>query len=499
MAQLLTRLLDAKEPHGSLLVRELERMTGNKGIDVRYLADNTARAHQIMRRMGLDPADTTSLELYRTLVAHKDSATLFKDSDDVGLTYPEGIISFNQQDILANANKTFEKRTMKHMRCQMQHALSARYAETEKIDEETIEKLYKEAGLGMCKLTEYHDQKIEQQLGNAAGKPRVICVGDIFTDTFIALDENEASVETDKEGRDWLKIPFGSKPPYQEAEVVSAVGPSPNAAVAMARLGLDVELLSWLGGDQVGKDSLAYLAREHVGTTMMSVNKHQASSSYYVLRYGADRTILVKDEDYDYKWKAPSRVPDWVYLSHISKNSWRLHQELMDYLEEHPQVKLAFQPGTFHFKWGAKKLAKVYKRAHIVVMNREEAADVTGESTKSVKNLALALHELGPEIVVITDGPNGSFAWYEGTLYQIPNYPDPAPPLDRTGAGDAFASTIVSALALGQTIEEALVWAPINSMSVVQKLGAQAGLLHKKELLKYLENAPEWYKTEERT
>ena len=82
-------------------------------------------------------------------------------------------------------------------------------------------------------------------------------------------------------------------------------------------------------------------------------------------------------------------------------------------------------------------------------------------------------------------------------MYKVPNYPDPAPPLDRTGAGDAFASTIVAALALGETVATALTWAPINSMSVVQKLGAQAGLLGVEDIQKYLSEAPEWYKTEE--
>jgi sugar/nucleoside kinase (ribokinase family) len=79
----------------------------------------------------------------------------------------------------------------------------------------------------------------------------------------------------------------------------------------------------------------------------------------------------------------------------------------------------------------------------------------------------------------------------------MPNYPDPAEPYDRTGAGDAFASTITAALALGENLETALRWAPINSMSVVQKLGAQAGLLNRDELQKYLDEAPDWYQPTE--
>ena len=170
---------------------------------------------------------------------------------------------------------------------------------------------------------------------------------------------------------------------------------------------------------------------------------------------------------------------------------------MLSYLDAHPEVKLAFQPGTFHFKWGIDKLKRVYQRSYIVVMNREEAVDVTGGSYDDVRGLANALHAAGPEVVVITDGPEGSYASYDGRLYKVPNYPDPAPPLDRTGAGDAFASTIVAALALGETVATALTWAPINSMSVVQKLGAQAGLLGVEDIQKYLSEAPEWYKTEE--
>ena len=76
----------------------------------------------------------------------------------------------------------------------------------------------------------------------------------------------------------------------------------------------------------------------------------------------------------------------------------------------------------------------------------------------------------------------------------MPLYPDPKPPFERTGAGDAFASTFVASLIKGNTIEGALQWAPINSMSVVQQVGAQKGLLSEEELNELLKKAPDWYK-----
>ena len=78
----------------------------------------------------------------------------------------------------------------------------------------------------------------------------------------------------------------------------------------------------------------------------------------------------------------------------------------------------------------------------------------------------------------------------------MPMYPDPAPPVDRTGAGDSFSSTFTAAIALGKTPAEALSWGPINSMSVVQYIGAQAGLLTMEQLQKYLREAPDFYKPE---
>jgi ribokinase len=75
----------------------------------------------------------------------------------------------------------------------------------------------------------------------------------------------------------------------------------------------------------------------------------------------------------------------------------------------------------------------------------------------------------------------------------IHEYPDPKPPLERTGAGDAFSATFTVAIAQGKSIREALMWGPINSMSVVQQVGARAGLLRPQDFTDYLVKAPKDY------
>ena len=143
---------------------------------------------------------------------------------------------------------------------------------------------------------------------------------------------------------------------------------------------------------------------------------------------------------------------------------------------------------------GREKLAALYRRCEVFFCNVEEAKRILPTADNNIVLLLRQLSELGPKIVVITDGPKGAYVYYHNEAWFMPPYPDPKPPFNRTGAGDAFASTFTTALALGKTVPEALTWAPINSMAVTQKLGAQAGLLTRVELERLLAIAPADYK-----
>ena len=139
-------------------------------------------------------------------------------------------------------------------------------------------------------------------------------------------------------------------------------------------------------------------------------------------------------------------------------------------------------------------LKDVYENTEIFFCNLEEAQEILKTTERHVPTLIRGLRALGPKLPVITDGPNGAYVIDgDDQAWHMPMYPDPSEPVDRTGAGDSFASTFTAAIILGKSPEEALSWGPINSMSVVQKIGAQAGLLTRDELLKLLENAPAEY------
>jgi sugar/nucleoside kinase (ribokinase family) len=75
-------------------------------------------------------------------------------------------------------------------------------------------------------------------------------------------------------------------------------------------------------------------------------------------------------------------------------------------------------------------------------------------------------------------------------MLHCPRYPDPRAPYEITGAGDALASTTVAALAMGESLENALRWGSVNASAVLQKIGAQEGLLTRAQLEEGLKNPP---------
>lgn len=322
-----------------------------------------------------------------------------------------------------------------------------------------------------------------------------LAVGDIVTDAFIRLKDAELHCDINHEHCE-ICLSFGAKIPYESVTVVPAVGNSPNAAVAAARLGLRVALVTDLGRDYHGQEAIATLEKNKVEARFVRRHDDCITNYHYVLWYADDRTILIKHEEYPYALPDIGE-PKWLYLSSLGEHSLPYHQSLVEYLNVHPQIQLAFQPGTFQIKFGVETLVDIYRRTNVFLCNLPEAQKILKLETMEVKTLLDKLHELGPKIVVVTDGPRGAYVSDRQKILFMPPYPDPKPPLERTGAGDAFSATFVAALALDESVERALAWAPINSMSVVQQIGAQAGLLTREQLERYLQEAPTDYKPRE--
>lgn len=322
----------------------------------------------------------------------------------------------------------------------------------------------------------------------------ILAIGDITTDAFIRL--KDATTQCDiRHEHCLLCVRFGEKIPFESVTIVPGVGNSANAAVSCAKIGLKAALLTNTGDDQNADECIAALQKNGVDTSLVVREPGKHTNYHYVLWYEAERTILIKHEHFTYTLPELPEAPKWIYLSSVGEGTLPYHQQISAYLAAHPEVKLAFQPGTFQIKLGKDTLKDLYARSDIFFCNKEEAQTILGTTESNEKKLLEGFRALGVKLPVVTDGPKGAYAMKEtGEAFHLPMYPDPAPPTQRTGAGDATASTTVAFLTLGMPLEEALMRGLINAASVVQGIGAQQKLLTREEIETWYAKRPADFK-----
>ncbi len=237
----------------------------------------------------------------------------------------------------------------------------------------------------------------------------ILAIGDIVTDAFIRLTQAEVQDSIDHKSKE-LCVTFGDKVPYEFVKVVQGVGNSANAAVSAARLGLASALVADVGEDLEGNGCIKALTDSNVMTDFVKTNKGFVTNYHYVLWYDVERTILVKHQEYPYSFPVLKNAPKWIYLSSLGSHSLPYHKEIEKYLLEHPDIKLAFQPGTFQIKFGIEPLKNIYARTDIFYCNVEEAQRILKNEVKDIKKQLQNVANLGPKMVVITDGFNGAYA-----------------------------------------------------------------------------------------
>ncbi|MDB5195385.1 MAG: Ribokinase [Parcubacteria group bacterium] len=323
-----------------------------------------------------------------------------------------------------------------------------------------------------------------------------LAIGDTVVDEFIKLKDATVHCDIDTD-QCTISMRWGDKIPFESATLLAGVGNSANAAVSASRLGLSSALMATIGEDHDGEMILEAFAHESLDTRYITHEKEKATNHHYVLWYESERTILVKPEPYDYTFPKDLEPPRAIYLSSMGEAGSVYYADMAAYLAAHPDIFFTFQPGTFQMQLGKDALAAIYARADLVVVNKEEAARILELKTEETfPSLLTRMHGLGTKRVLITNDRHGAYGFDGTQMFSVPMYPDTRPAFERTGAGDAFASTITAALVLGKTLEEAVLWGPINSMSVVQQIGAQRGLLSRDTLEKLLADAPPDYKLE---
>jgi ribokinase len=305
----------------------------------------------------------------------------------------------------------------------------------------------------------------------------IISIGDPTIDTFLFIHD----IEIKKLGgvRKAL-INWGDKLPVDKF-YRSVAGNAANNAVGSARLGLKTAFYTVLAHDSGGREIVHKMRKEKVAVDYIVVDENHPTNASTVISYLGERTILVYHEHR--KYVLPHFAPSaWVYLTSMGIGFEKIYPHLADYIDKY-KVKLGFNPGTFQLRKGVRANKLMLQRTELLSLNKEEAEGWVGNH-KDIEQLCHRLRALGPKAVVLTDGRKGAYSCSDEGFFYIPEFPGPR--LEATGAGDAFTTAYIAALAYGKPHSEALRWGPVNAGSVVLKVGPQDGLLTRAPLEAHL-------------
>jgi ribokinase len=302
----------------------------------------------------------------------------------------------------------------------------------------------------------------------------IISIGDPTIDTFLIVKDVEIKII---DGQKKAVINWGDKLPVDKFYRTVA-GNAANNAVGSARLGLRTAFYCVVAHDTGGREIVHKMEKEGVSTRFIVKNDKHPTNASTVLSHEGERTIFVYHEHR--KYKLPPLVHSaWVYLTSMGTGFDAIYKDLAKYLDQY-KVRLGFNPGTFQLRAGPEKNKLILERTDLLSLNVEEAQSWVGDSGRDPEELCKKLMKLGVKAVALTDGRKGAYSYSEQGFYYIEEYPGPR--IEATGAGDAFTTAYISALAHGLPHKEALRWGPMNAGSVVQQIGPQAGLLTKAEM-----------------
>lgn len=273
-------------------------------------------------------------------------------------------------------------------------------------------------------------------------------------------------------------------------------GGATNAATTFARQELKTAALVKIGEDKEGEDIVSEMAKEKISAFAVKDKNKGTAYSTILLSEAGERTILVYRgasgdltiDEIPFK-KIKSK---WAYIA-PSNIDFSAMGKIFDYLHESGTL-IAFNPSKYYIELGIAQLRPFLEKSKALILNREEASYLTGVDYQNEREIFKKIDEITPGIVVMTDGPNGVMVSDGANIYQAGIFKDQKV-IDRTGAGDAFGSGFVAGLAHKRencekglcqidNIDYAIRLASANATSVVEKIGAKAGILTKEEFEK---------------
>jgi len=310
----------------------------------------------------------------------------------------------------------------------------------------------------------------------------VVAVGNATLDIFLWVQETNKHFRLNEETKE-LCIKAGDKALVDNAYLMTG-GNAANVSVGLSRMGFKTAIIAEIGEDEFAQKIINSLAGEGVSEAFLQKTHNKSSSFSVIINYKSERTIFAETVEKEQNFSFENISAKWLYLTALSEKWEETYKKALEFAKNN-NIKLAFNPGTLQLDSGLEFIEDIIKKSEIVFLNKEEAAKIYNVAITNqenfVRGLLLQIKNKGAKVVVITDGTNGSFLIDDQNNIFSHKAID-VDVVERTGAGDGFASGFLSAVLAGKNYQTAMKWGSENAASVIGKVGATAGLLRIEEM-----------------
>lgn len=328
----------------------------------------------------------------------------------------------------------------------------------------------------------------------------VITIGSATWDNFLHADYPLKEDEGSPTGKSII-LHLGAK--YSADDFYATIGGNAaNASVTFTRQGFKTACLAKIGNDLVADQFEQRLKQEGVSRKLLIRSKDKPTAySTILLHKEGDRTILSyhgASDDFSFDDIQLKKMKSkWWYLS-LAGESYKMFDQLLDFAKEN-NIDVGFNPSGYHIKHGKKGILRRLKDLTFLVLNEEEAAELTGIPFQREKEVFKKLDDLMPGIVAVTNGPKGVTVSDGRNIFRAGVFQEKFV-ADRTGAGDSFGAGFIAGLMESKTrknkgeefsvedLKLAIRLATANATSVVEHVGATEGTLTKDQF----ENDDRW-------
>lgn len=307
-------------------------------------------------------------------------------------------------------------------------------------------------------------------------------------DEYLARLQRNRFVSVGRAGLDLYPEPPGTR--IEDAETFRADlgGSAGNIAVALARLGADVQLLTCFSGDAVGGFARNRLTSYGVDISLCGTAGGQARNTLAVAETRTEdcQSVIYRNGAADFELTENDvAAVDYAGIGGVIFSGTALALEPSRSavfrgiaLAREEGVPIILDMDYRAYSWSSHEearrvYAEVAEASDIVVGNDGEFA-VIGRNKADPREVAEELAMRNPSIVVFKMGGDGSITFAHGRSFRTDIFP--VAPLKPFGAGDAFMGGFLTGLAGGQPLEEAVARGSAAAAMVVSQVGCASAM-----------------------